>query len=310
MNQLDSMRALLSVVDQGGFAPAAQALNTSRAKITRLIQELEAALNIRLLQRTTRTLSLTEAGEVYVARIRPLIEGLDAANDEASSSGRMPGGLLKVQSSLDFAAAQLIPRVPRLQRVYPQLEIEVNTSDKLLEAPDLKSDVTVLFSRQGLADGDYTAFKLGTTHALLCASPRYLEAHPAPVHPSELEQHECLFPKGKGLAEVLRFRSTAAGAQPSVDVRPGPARFHSHSPEALYMAALQGMGIIGMLSAHAQPYLQSGALVRVLPDWVGESWQVWLAFTGRKHVPRKVQAFLAFLRSEFGDPDADPWQVA
>lgn len=313
MNQLDSMRALLSVVDQGGFAPAAQALSTSRAKVTRLIQDLEAALNIRLLQRTTRTLSLTEAGEVYVARIRPLIEGLDAANDEASTSGRMPGGLLKVQSSLDFAAAQLIPRVPRLQRVYPRLEIEINTSDRHLEAPDLKADVTVLFSRQGLADGDYTAVKLGTTHALLCASPRYLEAHPAPAHPSELEQHECLFPKGKGIAEVLRFRSTAPGALPGVDVpgvdvRPGPARFHSHSPEALYMAALQGMGVIGMLSAHAQPYLQSGALVRVLPDWVGDSWQVWLAFTGRKHVPRKVQAFLAFLKSEFGDPDADPWQ--
>lgn len=309
MNQLDSMRALLSVVDQGGFAPAAQALNTSRAKITRLIQDLESALNIRLLQRTTRTLSLTEAGEVYVARIRPLIEGLDAANDEASTSGRMPGGLLKVQSSFDFAAGQLIPRIPRLQRVYPRLEIEVNTSDRLLESPDLKSDVTVLFSRQGLADGDYTAVKLGTTHALMCAAPRYLEDHAAPAHPSELEQHACLFPKGKGLSEVLRFHAVGPAAQPGVDVRPGPGRFHSHSPETLVVAALQGMGIVGMLSAHAQPYLQSGVLVRVLPGWVGESWQVWLAFTGRKHVPRKVQAFLAFLKSEFGDPERDPWQA-
>lgn len=108
---------------------------------------------------------------------------------------------------------------------------------------------------------------------------------------------------------MLRFHAVGPAVQPGVDVRPGPGRFHSHSPETLVVAALQGMGIVGMLSAHAQPYLQSGALVRVLPGWVGESWQVWLAFTGRKHVPRKVQAFLAFLKSEFGDPERDPWQA-
>ena len=117
MNQLDSLRALLAVIDLGGFAAAARSLDTSPAKVTRLIQDLEKTLNTRLLQRTTRTLSLTEAGEVYAARIHPVIDALDAANDEVSTSGRLPSGVLKVRSSLDFAATQLIPRISRLQRL-------------------------------------------------------------------------------------------------------------------------------------------------------------------------------------------------
>ncbi|RUP35657.1 MAG: LysR family transcriptional regulator [Curvibacter sp.] len=307
MNQLDSLRALLTVIDLGGFAAAARALDTSPAKVTRLIHDLERTLNTRLLQRTTRTLSLTEAGELYAARIRPVIDALDAANDEVSTRGRLPSGVLKVRSSLDFAAAQLIPRISRLQRLYPKLEVEINTSDRLLEAPDLESDITILFSRHGLADGDFVARKLGMTSGVLCASPQYLKIHPAPTHPSDLSQHECLIPTGKDLPDTFVLASTQPGDPRHFEFSPGPAKFHSNSSEALCQAALQGLGMVGMLSVHAQPYIRSHALVRVLPDWIGERWQVWAAYTGRKHVPRKAQAFLEFLQAEFGDPDLDPW---
>lgn len=307
MNQLDSLRALLAVIDLGGFAAAARALDTSPAKVTRLIQDLEKTLNTRLLQRTTRTSSLTEAGELYAARIRPVIDALDAANDEVSTSGRLPSGVLKVRSSLDFAAAQLIPRVSRLQRLYPKLEVEINTSDRLLESPDLESDLTVLFSRNGLPDGDFVARKLGTTTGVMCASPHYLKTHPAPEHPSDLVHHECLLPSGKDLPHSFLLASSEPAAPQHFEFRPGPAKFHSNSSEALYHAALQGLGLVGMLSVHAQPYIRSGALVRVLPQWIGDRWQVWAGYAGRKHVPRKVQALLEFLQTEFGDPELDPW---
>ena len=309
MNQLDSLRALLAVNDLGGFAAAARALDTSPAKVTRLIQDLERTLNTRLLQRTTRTLSPTEAGELYIARIRPVIDALDAANDEVSTSGRLPSGVLKVRSSLDFAAAQLIPRVSRLQRLYPKLEVEINTSDRLLESPDLESDLTMLFSRNGLADGDFVARKLGMTSGVMCASPQYLKIHPAPNHPSELVRHECLLPSGKDLPHSFLLASVDPHDPQQFEFRPGPAKFHSNSSEALYHAALQGLGLVGMLSVHAQPYIRSGALVRVLPQWIGERWQVWAGYAGRRHVPRKVQAFLEFLQTEFGDPELDPWLV-
>ena len=309
MNQLDSLRALLAVIDLGGFAAAARSLDTSPAKVTRLIQDLEKTLNTRLLQRTTRTLSLTEAGEVYAARIRPVIDALDAANDEVSTSGRLPSGVLKVRSSLDFAATQLIPRISRLQRLYPKLEVEINTTERQLESPDLESDITMLFSRNGLSDGDFVARKLGMTSGVLCASPHYLTIHPAPTPPADLVRHECLIPTGKDLPHAFLLASIDPAEPQHFEFRPGPAKFHSNSSEALYHAALQGLGLVGMLSVHAQPYIRSGALVRVLPQWIGERWQVWAGYAGRKHVPRKVQAFLEFLQTEFGDPELDPWLV-
>lgn len=309
MNQLDSLRALLAVIDLGGFAAAARALDTSPAKVTRLIQDLEKTLNTRLLQRTTRTLSLTEAGELYAARIRPVIDALDAANDEVSTTGQLARGVLKVRSSLDFAAAQLIPRIPRLQRLYPMLEVEINTSDRLLESPDLESDITMLLSRNGLADGDFVARKLGTTSGVLCASPQYLKIHPAPTHPADLMHHECLIPTGKDVPHSFLLASVNPADPQQFEFRPGPAKFHSNSSEALYYAALQGLGMVGMLSVHAQPYIRSGALIRILPQWIGDRWQVWAGYSGRKHVPRKVQAFLEFLQTEFGDPELDPWLV-
>lgn len=309
MDQLDSLHALLAVIDHGGFAAAARALNTSPAKVTRLIQELEQNLNARLLNRTTRTLSLTEAGELYAGRIRPAVDALRAANDEVTTYNSLPSGLLKVHSSLDFAAAQLIPRVPRLSQLYPQLEVDIQVADRMQLAPDLDADVTILFSRQPLPSGDFVARRLASTSGVLCASPQYLKRHGLPLHPQDLAQHDCLIPSSKDLPPTFMLAWVGPGEVAPFEFRPGEPKFHSNSPEALCHAALHGLGLVGMLSAHAEPYLRSGALVRLLPNWVGDRWEVWAAYSGRKHVPRKVHAFLEFLRAELGDPQRDPWLV-
>ncbi|MDD0838064.1 LysR family transcriptional regulator [Curvibacter sp. HBC61] len=307
MDQLDALHALLAVIDHGGFAAAARALNTSPAKVTRLIQDLEHKLNARLLNRTTRTLSLTEAGELYAGRVRPAVEALRAAQDEVTTYNSLPSGVLRVNSLLDFAVTQLIPRVPRFSALYPQLELDVQVADRLQMTPDLDADLTILFSRQPLPSGDFVARRLAMTSGVLCAAPQYLKRHGLPLHPKDLVRHNCLIPSSKELPETFMLTWVGEGAVDPFEFHPGAPKFHSNSPEALRHAALHGLGLVGMLSVHAQPYLRSGALVRVLPDWVGERWEIWAAYSGRKHVPRKVHALLDFLRQELGDPLHDPW---
>lgn len=185
MDQLRALRVFLAVIDHGSLAAAARALDLAPAVVTRQIKELEHQLNTRLLHRTTRALALTEAGERYAERVRPALEQLAAADDEVGTLDRQPRGTLRICSSVDFATTQLIPRIPRLQQLYPQLAVHIEPP-RLADAPDPLADVSILVVRPSTLEGDFVARPLAVTTGLLFASPDYLREHGTPEHPRDL----------------------------------------------------------------------------------------------------------------------------
>lgn len=306
MDQLRALRVFLAVIDHGSLAAAARALDLAPAVVTRQLKELEQSLNTRLLHRTTRSLALTEAGERYAERVRPVLDQLSAADDEVGSLDRQPRGTLRISTPIEFATAQIIPRIPKLQTLYPQLTVDIEPP-RLGDAPDPLADVSILIARPSALEGDFVARPLAMTTGMLCGSPAYLREHGTPRHPRDLAHHACLIAARPDLSRrfLLMPDDPADGAP--FEFEAAPTDITSSSPEALRVAAIHGMGLVGMLSCVAERDIRAGALVRVLPQWSASRWNVFAAYLSRRHVPRRVRAFLEFMAQELGDPGQDPW---
>lgn len=292
MDRLLSMRVFERVVREGGFAAAARALDMSAPVVTRLVADLEEHLGTRLLQRTTRHLSLTDAGQTYLLRVHNILQDIDEAHAVVSSQTTELAGLLRLHAPPVLASYVIAPLLAEFRRRHPkiQIDIEVETSK---EPPIEDYDITLLGTDDSF-DGDVVARKVIESEAILVASPDYLKRRGQPQTPEDLAQHECLRLKWlDGRAGPWRmWRPEKPGRVVNVDVQPMLRANHS---DTLLRATLDGAGITSVSVNLVAAYLTRGELVRVLPNWITGRLALYAALPSRKFIPQRTRVFLDYL---------------
>ena len=292
MDRLQSMRVFESVVDEGGFAAAARALDMSAPVVTRLVADLEEHLGTRLLQRSTRRLSLTEAGQQYLSRIRHILQDIDEADAMASSHTTEMAGVLRIQAPPLLATYVVAPLLGRFRSQYPAVRIELHVSP--VAAPAIEDfDITLLGTDDNF-DADIVARKVIESEALLVASPAYLQRLGEPRRPAELAHHDCLRLKSpQTRPRIWRLWSPQREEQwQEVEVQPVLLSNHM---DTLLRAALDGAGIMSLPLDIAAPYLSQGTLVRVLSPWITGRLALYAALPSRKFIPDRTRVFLEYL---------------
>ena len=308
MDRLHSMRVFARVVDEGSFASASRELNLSPAVVTRLVADLEDHLGARLMNRTTRHLSLTDTGEAYLERVRRVLTEVDEAEALATASSSEPRGHLRVLCPPAFAVHQLAKHLKVFRERFPLVYLELSVPGPI-DTVDENFDVTILTEGARPLDGSFIARRLARTEVITCASPEYLDQRGRPQHPRELAHHEAMVPNF--LRDLtFRTRSTVGGQEETFTIdRPRTGLSTTHT-DTLYAAALAGMGITGLPSFVAEDALLENALERVLPRWHLMSAMLYAGMPTRKHVPARTRAFVDFLVETFGGEDRDPWLTA
>ncbi|MCW5635149.1 MAG: LysR family transcriptional regulator [Rubrivivax sp.] len=312
MDQLRAIRVFLKVVEQGSFAGAARVLDLSPAVVTRLVAELEGHLHTRLLNRSTRSVALTQAGESYAERTRSLLVELDEADAEAQSGSTRVQGHLRVQVPPSFAVHQLARALPHFHAQYPDVSLELVATGPVAGVDDT-SDISIIFAGGFEVEGEFVARPLARSELLLCASPEYLARKGRPVRPADLEALDTLIPPIAQARRGITFHRAALADEPrqSITVRPAAPVVSSMQLDAVYAAALAGMGIAGLPSFMAEQPLREGRLTHVLDDWHVATFSLHVGLPSRRHVPARTRAFRDFLLQAYGrDPDADPWLAA
>lgn len=286
------MRVFLKVVDEGGFAAAARALDLSPAVVTRLVADLEEHLGARLLQRTTRRQSLTDAGEAYLERVRHILQDLDDAHSLVSAQTQKLSGTLRVLAPPVLATHVLAPLVASFRQQYPLIQLDIEVASHR-EPPIEAFDITLMGADEGF-DGNLVARKLMSTEAVLVASPAYLARKGIPTSPQDLLQHDCLRLKpdlGIRSRQWRLFRSDRE-EEALLDVR--PVLWANHN-DTLMQAALDGAGVTASTVELAAPHLTVGSLVRVLPPWITGRFVLYAALPSRKFLPQRTLVFLDHL---------------
>lgn len=301
MDRLQSMRVFAKVVEQGGFARAASALGMSNTVVTRNVAELETHLGTRLLNRTTRRLSLTEAGQQYLDRVRQILSDIDDAEAQVSTSARSASGTLRIYCHPGFGQAQLAPLLPLYAAAMPDVLLDVTLADNAVDLAEHAYDVGIFTGLQKI-ESSMVARQLARCQVVMCASPDYIARYGNLSEPAEVSRHKCI----NFAYEQLRngWPVQEGGQWTSVPI---DSRMVSNSGAVLRHACLAGMGIMLSSSFMVGDDLSSGRLVQLLPDHQLGELPVLLVYPSRRQMSYKVRSFIDFLIAQFPAPDLDPW---
>jgi DNA-binding transcriptional LysR family regulator len=292
MDRFQEMRAFAAVVDAGSFVRAADELEISKAAISRQVADLEARLGVRLLNRTTRRLSLTGEGEVFHARAKELLASLEEMESEvAARSGRAVGSL-KVTAPVSFGVQHLAGLWPGFMARHPQVRLEVVLSDRFVDLVEEGVDLAVRIAR--LENSSLVSRKLSSTRLVLCASPRYLKKHGRPKHPSELAQHAVIAYSLLSVGDDWQF----TGPEGLVHVRVQP-RMRTNSGDTCRAVALGHEGIVLEPSFLVAEDVAAGRLVQLLPEYESLEFGVYAVYPSRKFVAPKVRVLIDYLVEAF-----------
>ncbi len=295
MDRLLSMRVFQSVIDEGGFAAAARALEMSPAVVTRLISDLETHLGARLIRRTTRRIALTDTGEAYLESLRLILREIEEAEAAATASTRELRGTLHILATPVLATHLLAPRIARWRAQQPGVMLNI-VVDPFPQTRVDAFDVTFLLLEDGV-DLNVVARPLSHTDMIVCAAPAYLRSAGTPLRPEDLTQHQYLrFPwqqnTGHSARKLRLQRRNKVSTTVEIEM---PVALQSTSFDVLYRAALEGAGVAALSTALAAPHLESGALVHLLPEWILGRFTIFAALPTRKLLPARTRAFLDFL---------------
>lgn len=302
MDRLQSMRVFAKVVEQGSFARAGQAMNISNAVVTRHVADLEEHLGTRLLNRTTRKLSLTETGHAYLERVLQILQEIDDAEAIASSQSKKPSGTLRLYSHLGFGQLQLAQLLPAYASEFPDVTLDVTLTNRTVDLVEDRFDVGVFIDFQKF-DASMVARQLGLAEVLLCAAPSYVKKHGVPKTLEEISRHACL----NFSYEQVRHHWPAKGPNGDTVNIPITGRVVSNNGELLRQCALAGMGIMLRPSFSLGDDLATGRLVRLLPEQTLGQLSVVLVYPSRRLLSAKVRTFVDFMTKQFPRPEIDPW---
>lgn len=291
MDRLTAMRVFVEVAEAGSFSAAADKLDMSRAMVTRYVGELELWLGARLLQRTTRSVTLTDAGESCLRRSQQMLALMENVEEETSSHDGALRGQLRITCSVSFAYAQMAAAVTDFLKHYPELKIDLNASEGALNLVEARIDLAIRISAE--PDPALIGRVLAPCDSVLVASPGYLASYGVPAVPADLVTHRCLSYANFGKS-VWKFTRGEENAQVSVS-----SHFSANEAMALMQAALAGGGVALQPTYLANPHLANGSLQAVLPGWKLPGMSVYALYTSRRHLPPAVRAFLDFLVDRF-----------
>ncbi|WP_248914778.1 LysR family transcriptional regulator [Pseudomonas moorei] len=288
MNRLESMSVLIAVVDSGSLSGAARQLGMPLATVSRKVAELESHLQTRLLHRTTRQLSLTEAGASYVAACRRILEDIAEVERAATGEYASPKGELVVTAPVVFGRLHLVPVIAEFLAHYPEIEINLMLTDRVVHLMEEHCDVAVRIG--DLPDSSLMATQVGAVRRVVCASPDYLVTHGIPFKPADLAGHACI--TFEVLASVGAWVFGTGKSEMSVRVH---SRLAVNTAEAAIDAAMLGVGVIRVLSYQVADALRKDALRVVLEPFESLPLPVSLVHKGQAPLPLKLRAFLDFV---------------
>jgi DNA-binding transcriptional LysR family regulator len=291
------MRIFLRVVEAGSFSSAGRQLGLAPSSVSRKVNDLEDDLGVRLFQRTTRKLSLTEAGQIYYEQAERIVNDIDEVRLAVSQLDGTATGILRLSVPVSLSRRQVIPAVVEFQRQYPGVEVVLNASDQVLDMIEHRIDLTIRLG--ALKDSSLVARRIGTGKRYCCASPAYLEEFGEPGHPGELAAHNCLTFRANPGANLWQFK----GGKDRINVRVS-GNFYANDGESLVAAAVLNHGIILVPHWLVGAELDSGALQQILPAYKvipGET-PLYALYPLQRHLPAKVRAFIDFMvaRNEVG----------
>ncbi len=296
MDRLTAMQVFAEVAASGSFSATADKLEMSRAMVTRYVAELEQWLGTRLLQRTTRSVTLTDAGENCLRRSQQMLALMENVEEETSSHDGALRGQLRITCSMSFAYAQMAAAVTDFLKMHPQLKIDLNVSEGALNLVEARIDLAIRISAQ--PDPALIGRVLAPCASVLVASPAYTRAHGMPQVPADLATHRCL-----SYANFGKSVWTLSRGDEQSQVSVG-SHFSANEATALLQAALADGGIALQPTYLANPHLRNGSLQLLLPEWKLPDMSIYALYPSRKHLSPAVRAFLDFLVERFA---AVPW---
>lgn len=294
MLNLNDLSLFVHVVDHGGFAPAARALGVPKSTLSKRVAELERALDVRLIQRTSRSFAVTELGaDVHRHAAAMLIEA-EAAENAVQGRLAEPSGTVRITTSVPTAQLTLAPLLPELALTYPKIRIVLHAADRFVDVVQEGYDIALRSHFAPLQDSGLVQRRLETDPVMLAAAPAYLATHGTPERPEDLADHDGL------VSEIDIGGWTLIGPDDATaQIAPRP-RFHADESMVLLAAARAGLGIAALPSKFCADLLAEGTLVRVLPEWSAGSVTTTLLVPHRRGQLPSVRAAIDFIASRFG----------
>jgi DNA-binding transcriptional LysR family regulator len=286
MDRFESMSVLLTVVEAGSLSAASRRLGMPLSTVSRKISELEAHLRTRLLNRSSRQLSLTDAGRSYVAASRRILEELGEAEREASGEYSTPKGELIITAPIVFGRLHVLPILVEFLKAYPEIDVRLILADRTINLLEEHIDLAVRIGE--LPDSSLVARRVGSIRRVICAGPGYFARRGVPKVPDELRLHDCITFEGLTSPTLWTF----AGKWDPVKVH---SRLIVNTAEAAIDAAIAGIGITRVLSYQIAYALHEGALITALAEFEEAPWPINLVHTGQRLLPLKLRALLDFV---------------
>lgn len=284
MVEQEGLREFVSVVEQGGFTAAANQLHVSTSYVSRQVTRLEQRLDVRLLHRTTRTVRLTEMGQVYYERSREILDQLQALESEMADLQEKPRGLVRITAAGEYAEQFVAPAIAEFVMKYPEVSIDLDTSMQVVDIVEQGFDIAVRMS--ALSDSSLIARKVEPRRLMVCASPLYLQQHGRPNSPDDLRTHNCLvFPD-------MAWRFKFPDSIKELKVR---GTWTSNNGRALVAAASRGLGIVRLSDYYFNKALETGELETVLAEYEVDDAATWIIYPNRQHIPTRVRYLIEFL---------------
>jgi DNA-binding transcriptional LysR family regulator len=302
MDRFQSLLAFAKVVEAGSFARAALRLDVSVSAVSRRVSELEAHLRARLLNRTTRRLSLTESGRMFHERCVQLLADLDEAEQTITASAIVPRGTLKLTASISFGTRYLAGAIAEFQQRHPQVRFDIELSDRAIDLVDEGIDLAIRIGDIG--SKGVIGRRIGVSQMVCCAAPSYLARHPALRTPADLVSHRCLTYAYSSVGNLWRFTDAKRVVH---EVKVGGAA-HANNGSMLAALAVAGAGVNLEPDFIVADDVRAGRLVPLLPGYVPPAIAINAAYPSRRHLSAKVRSFIDFLAQRYADDP--PWRLS
>jgi DNA-binding transcriptional LysR family regulator len=302
MDRVSSMLSFVKVVDTGGFTSAARQLNLATSVVTTHVKSLEERLGVRLLNRTTRSVGLTEAGRVYYERCVQILSEIEDADEAAQLLQSKPRGVLRLNTSPGIPRV-ITPSITEYSNLYPEVTIHLTATSRMLDLVEEGFDLAIWYA--ATPDPSLIIRRLAQYRMAVCASPEYLAKHGRPEHPSELTKHNCLiFYDATHSKDGREWVFT--GPEGDFPVRM-TGNLETNSPIAFRRACLNGQGILVAPTPFLIEDLKSGALVSILNEFLPMQFSIDALYPHREHLPTKVRTFIDLLAKNFRQINFDAW---
>lgn len=292
MDRIDTLRLFTAVAELGSFTRAADRMGMTPGAASKQISALEEHLQARLLERTTRSVRLTDAGSALLDRVRPWLGEYDEIENGLAHEQAAAAGLLRVSTAVDFGSSKLIEPVTAFMNKWPAVEVRLDFSDRMIDIVDEGFDVAIRIGH--LPDSSLIAKRLAHAPMALVASPDYLQAAGRPDHPTDLASHTCIIDRNKPTPNQWRFQR----GKEEIEVKVS-GRLSLNGARAAVASAAEGAGIACSPAWACESCLENGNVVRLLPDWEPDHRDLWAVFPSNRYLAHRVRLFVDFLADWF-----------